>query len=114
MSYENEKALCKHCNEEFPKTKEYFYTSYGKLKLDICKECKKEKSRKNKNTKPRNRTKYMKQYREKNKEKLDEYTKDYREKNKEKLDEYMKQYRDKNREKYNEYHRQRYHKIKNA
>ena len=91
MSCENEKALCKHCNESFLKTKEYFYTSYGKLKLDICKECKKEKNReyrlknphkkyvrKKPDTRVRNRTEEKKIYYQKNKERLKAYQRERR------------------------------------
>ncbi len=39
-------------------------------------------------------TEYQKQYREQNKNKLDDYQKQYRERNKKKLDDYQKQYRE--------------------
>jgi len=48
--------LCKHCDTLYPATKDHFYTGKGKLKLSICKGCKKEKSKVNeKNRKPRDR-----------------------------------------------------------
>lgn len=65
-------VLCKHCGVMYPPTKDNFYTSYGKLKLDKCKGCKKQQSKEyekdyirppRKNT--RDRTEYMKKYREK-------------------------------------------------
>ena len=67
MTAEQVKAvLCKHCDVSYPATKDNFYTSYGKLKLDICKECKKERSRQNeKNRKPRDRKEYTREYQRK-------------------------------------------------
>ena len=64
MTAEQVKAvLCKHCDVSYPATKDNFYTSYGKLKLDICKECKKERSRQNeKNRKHKDRKEYMREY----------------------------------------------------
>lgn len=51
---EIKKVLCKHCSVCYPPTKENFYTSNGKLKLDICKSCKKKKAKEyGKNRKPR-------------------------------------------------------------
>lgn len=53
--------LCKYCYVSYEATKENFYTCKGKLRLDICKECKKERSRQNeKNRKPRDRREYNK------------------------------------------------------
>jgi len=37
--------LCKHCDTTYPATNEHFYTEKGKLRLSICKECKKKKSK---------------------------------------------------------------------
>ncbi len=55
--------LCKHCNISYPATKDHFYTCYGKLQLNICKECKKTKSRvSEKIRKHRDRKKYMREY----------------------------------------------------
>ena len=67
MTAEQVKAvLCKHCDVSYPATKDNFYTSYGKLKLDICKECKKERSRQNeKNRMPRDRKEYTREYQRK-------------------------------------------------
>jgi hypothetical protein len=51
-------VLCKHCDCYYPATKENFYTCKGKLKLHMCKECWKERSREaEKNRKPRIRAK---------------------------------------------------------
>jgi hypothetical protein len=51
---EQEESKCGKCAKVYPKTKEYFYTSNGKLKLHMCKECKKEQSREAEKTrKPR-------------------------------------------------------------
>ena len=36
-----EGVVCQLCDTLYPPTKEYFYTSYGKLNLDKCKSCKK-------------------------------------------------------------------------
>jgi hypothetical protein len=48
--------LCKHCDTEYPPTKEFFYTDKGKLKLDICKGCKKKRNKTyEKNRKPKDR-----------------------------------------------------------
>ena len=55
--------LCKHCDTMYPATKDNFYTSNGKLKLSICRGCKKEFSKVNeKNRKPRDRKAYNKAY----------------------------------------------------
>ena len=68
-------VLCKHCDLSYPATKDNFYTSYGKLKLDICKECKKERSRQNEKTrKPRDRKEYMRN----RKKYMREYQRKYR------------------------------------
>ena len=56
-------VLCKHCNITYPATKEFFYTVYGKLRLNICKECQKEQSKLHeKNRKPRDRKECYKAY----------------------------------------------------
>ena len=64
-------VLCKHCDVYYPATKQNFYTCKGKLKLHMCKECWKEKSREaEKNRKPRkprirsyiDRREYFKEY----------------------------------------------------
>lgn len=69
---DTENILCKHCGVMYPPTKDNFYTSNGKLKLDKCKGCKKIQSQKNavgykrpyrKDT--RDRREYMAKYREK-------------------------------------------------
>ena len=66
MTAEQVKAvLCKHCDVSYPATKDNFYTSYGKLQVSICKECKKEQSkenRKDKIPKKRERKVYMREY----------------------------------------------------
>ena len=54
------------------------------------------------------RNEQNKQYREDNKEKIDEYAKQYREENKEKIAEYTKQYREDNKEKITERKKQYY------
>ena len=68
---EQEESKCTKCDKVYPKTKEYFYTSKGKLKLHMCKECWKEKSREAEKTrkprKPRirayrDRREYFKEY----------------------------------------------------
>lgn len=41
----NQESKCQKCEEVFPCTTEFFYTCKGKLKLNICKECKKIQSR---------------------------------------------------------------------
>ena len=68
---------CKHCDVSYPTTKEYFYTSYGKLKLNMCKECKKAQSRKYEKNRDR---KGRVQVRDKEKKKA--YNKMYRERKK--------------------------------
>ena len=56
-------VLCKHCDVSYSATKEFFYTGYGKLRLSICKECQKEKSKLHeKNRKPRDRREELKAY----------------------------------------------------
>ena len=56
-------VLCKHCDVSYPATKEFFYTGYGKLRLSICKECQKERSKLHeKNRKPRDRREGYKAY----------------------------------------------------
>ena len=68
---EMKSVLCKHCDVSYEATHENFYTCRGKLKLDICKDCKKERSRQNeKNRKPRkqryrDRREYMREYQRK-------------------------------------------------
>ena len=42
---EQPESKCNKCEECFPSTPEFFYTSNGKLKTSICKECKKIQSR---------------------------------------------------------------------
>ncbi|WP_294403086.1 hypothetical protein [uncultured Clostridium sp.] len=51
------------------------------------------------------RLEYMREYRKKNKEKLEEYFKNYYKENKEKLDKYSKKYREDNKEKFQKYYR---------
>lgn len=56
-------VVCKHCGVSYPATKEFFYTSYERLKLSICKECKKKVSKLHeKNRKPRNRIEEYRAY----------------------------------------------------
>jgi len=64
-------VLCKHCDTNYLPTNDNFYTSNGKLKIDICKGCKCKKSKiDEKNRKPRkprvyvykDRTEYYKDY----------------------------------------------------
>ena len=56
-------VLCKHCDNEYSSTKDNFYTCNGKLKLDICKDCKKKRSKENeKNRKPKDRRESNKAY----------------------------------------------------
>jgi hypothetical protein len=55
-------TVCKKCNVLKPATREYFYTTHGKLKLSSCKECKKEYVRNRKPTK-----KYVRKYDKENK-----------------------------------------------
>lgn len=59
-------VLCKHCDTEYPASKEFFYTANGKLKVDICKSCKKKMSKENaknkKPGKPRDKRAYNKAY----------------------------------------------------
>ena len=63
MEEQVKSVLCKHCNISYPATKDNFYTCKSKLKFDICKNCKKERSRLNeKNRKPRDRREYTKMY----------------------------------------------------
>ena len=101
---EQEEAKCNKCDEVFPCTTDFFYTTKGKLKTSICKECKKIQSREYRKTyvtkkdtgtyvtKKDTRTyedrkEYKKQYYENNKEKFNTVkTKEYRR-------EYYKQYR---------------------
>ncbi len=42
---EQQESKCNKCDKVFPSTTEFFYTSKGKLKTNICKECKKIQSR---------------------------------------------------------------------
>ena len=65
MTNQTKASYCRHCDISYPSTADHFYTCKGKLKLDICKECKKERSRENeKNRKPRirDRKAYYKAY----------------------------------------------------
>ena len=56
-------VLCKHCNNDYPATKEFFYTSKDKLKLHMCKDCWKKNSKKNENNrKKRDRKQEYKAY----------------------------------------------------
>jgi hypothetical protein len=58
-------VLCKHCDCYYPATKENFYTYKEKLKLHMCKECWREKSRENRKNKipeKRERKVYMREY----------------------------------------------------
>ena len=51
---------------------------------------------------------YQKEYRKKNKDKLNEYNRQYRLKNKEKQKEYAKEYRENNKDTLNEYRKEQY------
>jgi len=58
-----EHAYCKHCDTWKIATKEYFYSLHGKLKLNICKECKKTQSKKYQKTRNKlNKKIYNKKY----------------------------------------------------
>ena len=59
---QDKKATCICCKVEFPATKDYFYTSCGKLKLSNCKECKKAKNREA--SKKRNSKLYWEKYKD--------------------------------------------------
>lgn len=69
---------CKHCDTTYPANNDNFYTENGKLKLSICKECKKKKSKVyHKKAKPtvsvyRDRKDYSKMYYNKKKLKKQE------------------------------------------
>ena len=96
--------VCSKCKKEkelslFSKQKK------GKNGLhSYCKSCEKEYRENNKEK----LNEYFKEYYENNKEKLNEYFKEYYENNKEKHKEYCKEYRENNKEKHKEYRKEYY------
>ena len=83
--------------------------------MKVCSKCKKEKElslfskqKKGKNGLHSYCKSCEKEYRENNKEKLNEYFKEYYENNKEKHKEYCKEYRENNKEKHKEYRKEYY------
>lgn len=79
IEQETKKVLCKHCNNTFLATKENFYTKKGKLAIDICKQCKRDKvkmyikNKPKKNYLQKDRTEYMKIYNKARAEKMKVY-----------------------------------------
>ena len=93
-----EEKKCTKCGVVFPLTTEYFYRdSYAKIGFSAhCRSC---------------MAIYIKEYNNKNKEKIKEQRKEYYSKNREKLIEYTKEYASKNREKRKEYRSKNKEKI---
>lgn len=91
---------CSMCKKELPASDHHFYRQEsGKYGLrSRCKECYKSEIRRVRHEDPEKYNKYMRDYVEKNKERITSYKRDY-------MRTYMKGYREKNREKINSYMR---------
>jgi hypothetical protein len=82
--------ICSRCKQEFPRDENYFYKGTGKDGLYCtCKKCS---------------SKYSKEYRQKNRERLNKYNREYRKEN----EEYWKKYNQENKERIEECRRKKY------
>ena len=74
---EIKEILCKHCNTLYLNTANNYYTKKGKLALDICKSCKRDKSKTYAIKNPRDRREYNKKYALEHPKDRSEYRKAY-------------------------------------